>query len=226
MNDSINFPFSGVEAEPTVGGPADSGAAALLIGAAIISVIPSAIDLFGFLAFRFRWLWWWELRWVWGLHRLDNAAIFLMAVFPCCFAWLYRKNNSWLPVLAGGTLIFAVIYTVSRFAPDIFQLIPGTFQSAVFAAVLGVFTLIYGALWFCIAFLCMKPQKIIAYRCFIYGALWLMGGIYNAGISFFRFLYSPVAVDLFAIIVPVYCILTLCSFIKMYYTNRDGRNIL
>jgi len=143
-----------------------------------------------------------------------------MAVFPCCFAWVYRKHNSWLPILAGGVLIFAAFHTMSRFAPGISQLMPFTFQSAAFAA--APFTLIYGALWFYVASLCMKSQKIVAYRCFLCGGLLIINGIYNASVSFFRFLYSPIIIDFFAIVIPVYFILTLCSFIKMYCTNHSS----
>ena len=219
MSKSIHDPFSGEEFEPVIEKPAKCNATAkylLLIGAAIISIIPSALALVGFLAFRFRLLWWWELRWAWGLHWLDSASVLLMAVFPCCFALVYRKNSRCLPILGWGVLIFAVIHTLRLFAPVISYSMPFTLQFVMFGIAAVASTLVYGALWFCIALLCLRLQKVIAYRCFLYAALWTTSGIYHASVSFFRFLYSPIIVDAFAIFVPVYCILTLCSFVKAH----------
>jgi len=221
MSKSIHDPFSGEEIESVIGKPAKCNATAkylLLIGAAIISIIPSALALVGFLAFRFRLLWWWELRWAWGLHWLDSAPMLLMAVFPCCFAWAYRKNSRWLPILGWGVLIFAVIHTLRPFALGISCSIsmPFTLQFVMSRIAEAAFALVYGALWFCIALLCLRLQKVIAYRCFLYAALWTISGIYSTSASFFRFLYSPIIVDAFAIFIPVYCLLTLCSFVKAH----------
>jgi len=80
----------------------------------------------------------------------------LRFLFPCCYSWIYRKNNPHLPILA--LLLLALL--------AILQLAPGRHP-----AVWWSFVLVHAALWSCIIFLCVKKsQMIIACFCFMHAA--------------------------------------------------------